>query len=195
MGAVGRPLPVPLYVDPSFARRVRIGVACSVAVIAAAVLLSIATPGASATTPSPPPTNPAAPPATPPSPASAPTPAAVAPPADIYSRAARTCPGLSPRVLAAVHHVESRGASSSRTSSAGARGPMQFLPSTWRTYGVDGDGDGRADINDLDDAVFSAANHLCANGAADPNRLRTALWNYNHSSRYVEQVLKVAASA
>jgi hypothetical protein len=72
---------------------------------------------------------------------------------------------------------------------------MQFLPSTWRAYGVDGDGDGSADINDLDDAVFSAAHHLCANGAADPSRLRSALWNYNHSSNYVDQVLRVAASA
>jgi membrane-bound lytic murein transglycosylase B len=72
---------------------------------------------------------------------------------------------------------------------------MQFLPSTWRAYGVDGDGDGHADIDDLADAVFSAANHLCANGAGDPARLRSALWNYNHSSAYVERVLQVAATA
>jgi membrane-bound lytic murein transglycosylase B len=71
---------------------------------------------------------------------------------------------------------------------------MQFLPSTWRAYGIDGDGDGHADIDDLADAVFSAANHLCANGAADPARLRSALWNYNHSKAYVDRVLEVAAT-
>jgi membrane-bound lytic murein transglycosylase B len=71
---------------------------------------------------------------------------------------------------------------------------MQFLPSTWSAYGVDGDGDGRADVNDLTDAVFGAANHLCANGGADPDRLRSALWNYNHSWGYVATVLQVAAA-
>lgn len=71
---------------------------------------------------------------------------------------------------------------------------MQFMPSTFEAYGVDGDGDGRADVNDVEDAIFSAANLLCANGAGDPARVATAIWNYNHSQRYVNEVLSLASS-
>ena len=56
------------------------------------------------------------------------------------------------------------------------------------------DGDGVAGINDVDDAMFSAAALLCANGAGDPARLAEAIWNYNHSDAYVAKVLSVAAS-
>ena len=49
-------------------------------------------------------------------------------------------------------------------------------------------------INDVEDAIFSAANLLCANGAGDPARLAAAIWNYNHSDTYVAEVLSLAAT-
>lgn len=112
----------------------------------------------------------------------------------VYQSAAATCEGLDWTVLAAIHKVETSFGTGRATSSAGAQGPMQFMPPTFEAYGVDGDRDGRADINDVDDAIFSAANLLCANGAGDPERLATAIWNYNHSQAYVNEVLTLAAS-
>ena len=112
----------------------------------------------------------------------------------IYQAAARTCEGLDWTVLAAIHKVETSFGKDRATSSAGAQGPMQFMPATFDSYGVDGDDDGRADINDVDDAIFSAANLLCANGAGDPARLASAIWNYNHSDEYVAEVLTLAAN-
>ena len=109
-----------------------------------------------------------------------------------YIRAASTCPGLDPAVLAAIHTIETRRGRDRRVSVAGAVGPMQFLPATWAHYGIDGNGDGRADIRNFSDAVFSAARYLCANGGADPERLPTAVWNYNHSQAYVSAVLQLA---
>ncbi len=76
-------------------------------------------------------------------------------------------------------------------NSAGAGGPMQFLSSTWLTYGVDGDGDGRADRWDPADAIFTAANYLHASGA--PGRYEDALLAYNHASWYVAEVEQWAA--
>jgi hypothetical protein len=66
------------------------------------------------------------------------------------------------------------------------------VPVPW--YGVDGDGDGHARINNVEDAVFSAANVLCANGAGDPARLEAAIWVYNHSDAYVSEVIILANS-
>ena len=106
--------------------------------------------------------------------------------------AAATCPGLPADVLVAIGHVETRLGERTGPSSAGALGPMQFLPSTWSAYGTDGDGDGAADIMNRRDALHSAARLLCANGGAEPARLRSALWNYNHSREYVDQVVRVA---
>ena len=111
-----------------------------------------------------------------------------------YVRAARICPGLDPAVLAAIHTIETRQGRDRRVSSAGAVGPMQFLPATWAHYGMDGNGDGRADIRNFSDAVFSAASYLCANGGADPKQLPSAIWNYNHSHEYVSAVLRLARS-
>lgn len=112
----------------------------------------------------------------------------------IYQAAAATCDGLDWTILAAIHKVETNFGRVRATSSKGAQGPMQFMPSTWPSYATDGDGDGLADINGVEDAIFSAASLLCANGAGDPARLADAIWNYNHSDEYVAEVIKLAAS-
>ena len=67
-------------------------------------------------------------------------------------------------------------------SGAGAQGPMQFLPDTWRRYGLGGD------VHDPHDAILGAANYLHANGA--PRRTWNALWHYNPSRLYVDAVLR-----
>jgi hypothetical protein len=74
---------------------------------------------------------------------------------------------------------------------AGAGGPMQFLASTWRLYGVDGDGDGRIDRWDPADAIYAAADYLRASGA--PESYSRALYAYNHSESYVSEVQSWAA--
>ncbi len=95
-------------------------------------------------------------------------------------------------LIAAVHHIETgQRADTAITSYAGAIGPMQFMPATFRAYSLDGDGDGVKSITDLDDAVFSGANYLRA-GGADKGRYHTALYNYNHSNVYVGKVLTIA---
>jgi hypothetical protein len=111
----------------------------------------------------------------------------------LYQRAAVTCPGLSWSILAAIGWIESGHGRNNGPSSAGAMGPMQFMPGTWAAYGVDGDGDGVIDVWNPPDAIFGAANYLCANGAGNPAGLRDALWRYNHSQVYVEKVLAKAA--
>ena len=107
-------------------------------------------------------------------------------------KAAATCPGLPSSVLVAIGHVESSLGLQTWTSSAGAMGPMQFLPSTWNAYGVDGDGDGSTDSMNPVDAMHGAARLLCANGGGDPDRLASALWNYNHSDDYVRHVIALS---
>lgn len=117
-------------------------------------------------------------------------------PADIialYQRAAKTCPGLPWGVLAGIGQVETNHGQNKNVSSAGAMGPMQFMPATWAIYGVDGDGDGIKDILDQTDAVFGAANYLCHNGAGDPNHLYDAIYAYNHLDSYVQEVLNLAS--
>jgi peptidoglycan hydrolase CwlO-like protein len=93
-------------------------------------------------------------------------------------------------VLAAVGKVESNHGKNMGPSSAGAMGPMQFLPSTWETAGVDGNGDGVANIMDPEDAIPAAARYLRSGGA--PRDWYRALFTYNHADWYVVKVLGVA---
>ena len=113
---------------------------------------------------------------------------------ELYQLSARYCPGLSWTVLAAIGQVESGHGRNVGPSSAGALGPMQFLPSTWAWAGVDGDGDGRADIMSPYDAVPAASLYLCRNGAGRGGRsLYAAIYSYNHADWYVRKVLALAA--
>jgi membrane-bound lytic murein transglycosylase B len=92
--------------------------------------------------------------------------------------------GVPWNVLAAVNFVETAFGKVRSSSLAGAQGPMQFLPGTWRAYGLGGD------VHDPRDAILGAANLLRASGA--PQDLRRALYAYNHSPLYVEAVLAYA---
>jgi hypothetical protein len=77
-----------------------------------------------------------------------------------------------------------------------AVGPMQFIPGSWATFGVDGDGDGKADPFDIDDAAASAAKYLCKAGGGDLSSQaaqRNAVYSYNRSTAYVDSVMALAA--
>jgi Transglycosylase SLT domain len=109
--------------------------------------------------------------------------------------AALYCPGLSWTVLAAIGQIESGDGANVGPSSAGALGPMQFLPSTWAIWGTDGFGQtGPPDIMNPYDAVPAAARLLCAAGAAGGGQaLYGAIFAYNHADWYVREVLALAA--
>jgi hypothetical protein len=92
-----------------------------------------------------------------------------------------------PAILAGIASVESDFGRNPGPSSAGAIGFMQFMPATWKTYGVDADGDGTADPYNPADAIFAAAGYLHASGA--PRDWHAALFAYNHSNSYVATVL------
>jgi hypothetical protein len=88
--------------------------------------------------------------------------------------------GVDRRVLAAMNLVESAFGRARSASVAGARGPMQFIASSWRRYGLGGN------VYDPHDAVLGAANLLASNGA--PASYREALYAYNNSVLYVDAV-------
>jgi len=112
---------------------------------------------------------------------------------DLYRRAAVTCPGLPWTVLAGIGTVETGNGTNVHKSTAGAIGPMQFIPSTWAMYGYDADGNGKADIHNPTDAVFSAARYLCAAGAGRGGQsLDNAIFSYNHAWWYVREVITIA---
>ena len=108
---------------------------------------------------------------------------------------ARYCPSLSWTVLAAIGQIESGDGRNVGPSTAGALGPMQFLPSTWAQWGIDGFGPaGQPDVMNPFDAVPSAARLLCAAGAQTGTQdgLRRAIFAYNHADWYVNEVLSLA---
>ena len=109
----------------------------------------------------------------------------------LYSVAASTF-GISAPILAAIGKVEcdhNRNRACDRPNSAGAAGPMQFLPSTFVAYDH-ASGSPDPDIYNPRDAVFAAALLLKSNGIN--NDARKAIWSYNHSNEYVNLVLSWA---
>jgi hypothetical protein len=108
--------------------------------------------------------------------------------------AAQYCPGLPWTVLAAIGQIESGDGANEGPSSAGAEGPMQFLPSTWVMWGTVGPGQSPpANIWNAFDAVPSAARLLCAAGGGNPATLAGAIFAYNHATWYVNEVLALAS--
>ncbi len=81
--------------------------------------------------------------------------------------------------LASIHLIETRMGRIRGNSSAGAQGPMQFMPATWAAYG-------EGDINNTRDAIFGAGRYLKASGA--PGNMGKALFAYNRSQRYVDAI-------
>jgi hypothetical protein len=121
----------------------------------------------------------------------------------LYQAAADSCPGLPWSVLAAIGKVESDHGRAiapgvaSGANVAGAAGPMQIgiggkAGNTFAGYAVDADGGG-ADVYNPADAVFTAANYLCRNGAARGADVAKAVFAYNHADWYVSKVLAVAS--
>ncbi|HEY5332698.1 MAG TPA: lytic murein transglycosylase, partial [Solirubrobacterales bacterium] len=95
--------------------------------------------------------------------------------------------GISWEVLAAINKVETGFGTDLGTSGAGAEGWMQFLPSSWRQWGVDADGDGDADSDDPVDAICAAARYLAASGGESD--IYDAVLAYNHADWYAREVL------
>ncbi|MEJ7653199.1 MAG: lytic transglycosylase domain-containing protein [Chloroflexia bacterium] len=73
-----------------------------------------------------------------------------------------------------------------------AKGPMQFLDSSWELFGHDGDGDGQENPCDIRDAPFGTARHLKEAPGIQPIEYEKAVWAYNHNENYVAQVMGAA---
>jgi murein DD-endopeptidase MepM/ murein hydrolase activator NlpD len=95
--------------------------------------------------------------------------------------------GIRWEVLAAINEIETDYGRNLNVSSAGAVGWMQFMPATWKMYGVDANRDGKKDPFNPVDAIFAAARYLRAAGADQD--LRRAIFAYNHADWYVDSVL------
>jgi murein DD-endopeptidase MepM/ murein hydrolase activator NlpD len=102
-------------------------------------------------------------------------------------QAAGTQYGIPWQVLAAINEIETDYGRNLSVSSAGALGWMQFIPSSWATYGVDANGDGKRDPYNPVDAIFAAARYLRAAGGA--KNINQAIFAYNHADWYVQSVL------
>ena len=102
----------------------------------------------------------------------------------LYKEAGAAAGGVPWQYLAAIHLVETRMGRIKGDSTAGAQGPMQFIPSTWAIYGRGGD------VTSNRDAIFAAARYLRATGA--PSDMARALRAYNNSARYVRAITHYA---
>jgi len=102
-------------------------------------------------------------------------------------QAAGTEYGVPWQVLAAINEIETDYGRNLSVSSAGALGWMQFIPSSWRTYGVDANGDRKRDPYNPVDAIFAAARYLKAAGG--DKDIDKAIFAYNHADWYVQSVL------
>ncbi len=102
-------------------------------------------------------------------------------------QAAGTQYGIRWEILAAINEIETDYGRNLSVSSANAVGWMQFLPSTWRAYGLDANKDGKKDPYNPVDAIFAAANYLDAAGYSE--NVRQAIFAYNHADWYVDSVM------
>jgi murein DD-endopeptidase MepM/ murein hydrolase activator NlpD len=95
--------------------------------------------------------------------------------------------GVRWEVLAGINEIETDYGRNLNVSTAGALGWMQFMPSTWKQYGVDANHDGKKDPYNPVDAIFASARYLKAAGA--DSDVRKAIFAYNHADWYVDSVL------
>lgn len=101
-----------------------------------------------------------------------------------YYREAEAATGVSWNYLAAINLIETKFGSVAGLSTAGAQGPMQFMPETWAVYGKGGD------VNSPREAIMGAGRYLAASGfASSPSR---AIYAYNHANEYVNAVTDYA---
>lgn len=112
-----------------------------------------------------------------------------------YVNAAQTCPGLPWTILAGIGQAEtSNDKIPDQVSTAGAVGPMQFLPSTFAQYAYPVPPGGKSPPTPWDpvDAAYAGARLLCASGARDGKDIPAAIYAYNHADWYVAEVLNYA---
>lgn len=94
-------------------------------------------------------------------------------------------------VLAAIHRTETGFSTAPVVSGGGAEGPMQFMPSTFEHYGVTAPGHhGAPDINNVYDAIYTAAHMLARDGYVE--NPKAAIYQYNHSIEYVKSIQTLA---
>ena len=103
---------------------------------------------------------------------------------DCYDRESEAAHGVPWQILASIHLNETRMGRLRGTSEAGAKGPMQFMPPTWKAYGS-------GDVDNDRDAILSAGNYLKQMGWA--KNQDKAIWHYNHSDHYVRAIQGYAA--